>query len=373
MYPLMNATRVVLAVTNDLNGDQRLHRIASSLQAAGYEVEVVGRRKPDSRALPARPYRQHRLRLPVVRGPWFYLSYQVALLGYLLRRPGELITANDLDTLPACYLAARLRGRRLLYDSHEYFTEVPELVTRPRVRRVWLALEGWLFPRLRHIYTVNDSLARLYQARYGQAVQVVRNVPFPRPVPPPPGPRPILLYQGALNLGRGLELMIDAMAHLPGYTLWIVGQGDLDAELRTRAELAPWQDRIVFHGFVPPEELVALTPQAGLGLSLEADLGANYHYASPNKVYDYLQARLPVLVSDLPEMRAVVEQHGVGQVLPPDQRSPEALAERVRAMLEDAAAYHRYTQAADQAARVLHWEAERAHLLAMYADATRRG
>jgi len=361
-----SAPKLTLVVTNDLIGDQRLHRIASTLQASGYDVKVLGRQKPGSRALPERPYQQHRLRLPFVRGVAFYLSFNLALIWYLLRHPGDIITANDLDTLPGCFLAARLRGRRLVYDSHEYFTEVPELVGRPRVRWVWLTLERLLFPRLQTIYTVNGSLARLYRERYGKPVQVIRNVPFAREGSPKARATPIILYQGALNVGRGIELMIDAMAHLPKHTLWIVGSGDVEGALRTQAQLAPWRDRIVFHGFVPPEELAELTPQAGLGLSLEADLGANYHYASPNKVYDYLQARLPVLVSDLPEMRAVVEQHGVGGILPLDQRSPEALAERIRQIVDDPSAYARYSEAADQAARILNWEAEREALLAIY-------
>lgn len=363
-----SAPQLTLVVTNDLIGDQRLHRIASTLQASGYEVMVLGRQKPNSRPLPTRPYRQHRLRLPFGRGVAFYLSFNLALTWYLLRHPGQIITANDLDTLPGCFLAARLRGRRLVYDSHEYFTEVPELVGRPHIRRVWLTLERLLFPHLETIYTVNASLARLYHERYGKPVKVIRNLPFAREIAPKSQASPIILYQGALNLGRGIELMIDAMAHLPEYTLWIVGSGDVEDELRTQAQLAPWRDHIVFHGFVPPEELALLTAQAGLGLSLEADLGANYHYASPNKVYDYLQARIPVLVSDLPEMRAVVETYRVGGILPLDQRNPEALAEHIRQLMHDPARYASHSQAADRAARTLHWEAEREALLAIYGD-----
>jgi glycosyltransferase involved in cell wall biosynthesis len=366
----MKQPRVILAVTNDLNGDQRLHRIASTLDQAGYRVRVVGREKPESRPLPLRTYQQHRLRLPFVKGIGFYLSYNLALWWYLLRHPSEVITANDLDTLPGAYLAARWGRRTLVYDSHEYFTEVPELVSRPRIRQVWLTLERWLFPRLSTVYTVNHSLARIYEATYQLPVAVIRNVPFPRAGSPRQAPPRILLYQGALNLGRGLDLMIDAMAHLPGYTLWIVGSGDLAADLHTQADLAPWRDRIVFHGFMDPDALAQLTPQAGLGLSLEADLGANYHYASPNKVYDYVQARLPILVSDLPEMRAIVEQYQVGQVLPLDQRTPEALADRVRLMLEDPAAYAQWAAAAHEAAQTLNWEAERHRLIDLYAQAT---
>lgn len=358
--------RIIISVINDLSGDQRIHRIASSLQAAGHEVLVVGRQLPDSLPLPARPYRTHRLRLPVHRGKLFYLLFNLRLLLFLLREPADLLNANDLDTLLANTLAANLRRLRLVYDSHEYFTEVPELVHRPRTRAVWQWLERRLFRLPQAVYTVNGSIAHLYSEAYGRPVAVVRNLPFARPRPQQkPQPR-LLIYQGALNLGRGLELMIDAMAHLPDYTLWLVGRGDLDAELRERVQKAGLQQRVIFQGFKPLEALFPLTCQASLGLSLEENLGKNYFYASPNKLYDYIQARVPVLVSALPEMEALVRQYGVGGVLAAEERQPETLARRIRQLVESPEPYADLVEACDQAARELCWEQEQTHLLRIY-------
>jgi len=303
------------------------------------------------------------MRLVFQRGKAFYLEFTVRLFWALLVRRADLITANDLDTLLPCYLVSRLKGIPLLYDSHEYFTEVPELVHRPRTRAMWLWLERRLFPRLRWVITVNDSLARAYTARYGGPVEVIRNLPL-RQAPPPTGERPaMLLYQGALNLGRGIELMIDAMAFLPAYRLEIAGRGDVEEALRQRAQAMP---NVHFHGFVPPEALRDLTCQARLGFSLEEDLGANYRFASPNKVYDYIQAHTPVLVSDLPEMAALVRAHGVGDILPADARTPQELAQRVRALVEEPARYRAAVEACQEAAQQLNWEQERSRLLTLY-------
>ena len=363
-----SSQRVILAVINDLVGDQRIHRIATTLAEAGYSVTVVGRVLPGSLAISDRPYATHRFRLPVHSGKFFYLLFNLRLFWWLLFQPVDIITSNDLDTLLACYFAARLRRKRLVYDSHELFTEVPELIDRPATRRIWLKLEQWLVPKLRKAYTVNESLARIFSDKYGVSFAAIRNVPFARPEPSGLDlPGKVILYQGALNLGRGIELMIDAMKHLPGYELWIIGRGDVEATLRKQASALP-VGRVVFHGFMPLEQLHPFTAQASLGLSLEEDMGANYHFASPNKVYDYLQARIPVLVSDLPEMRAVVQTYRCGEILREAERNPEQLASRIRAILEKEDRWQNYREHARKAAAELTWEAERKKLLAVYRD-----
>lgn len=360
--------RIILTVINDLTGDQRIHRIASTLQGAGYQVTVVGRILPDSLPLENRSYQTHRMRLLFRKGKWFYLEYNIRLFFLLLIRPAEIVNANDLDTLLAAYLATRLKGTELVYDSHEYFTEVPELIHRKWTRSMWLRLERWLFPKLAKVYTVNGSIAAIYQEKYGVPVEVIRNLPFRRKKAKkgPPAEK-ILLYQGALNVGRGIELMIDVMHHLPNCRLWIIGKGDLDTQLRKRARQAQLIDRVTFLGFVPMEQLYEITVQAELGLSLEEDLGESYRYSSPNKVHDYIQAGVPVLISDLPEMRSLIETHAVGEILAGRDRSPERLAIRIQEMLESAENYRQWQKNCREAAKVLNWEAEQANLLRIYA------
>lgn len=360
--------RIILAVTNDLVGDQRLHRVCTTLHEAGHSVLLVGRELPQSVAV-QREYATHRMRLRNLRGKLFYAEYNLRLLLFLLRTPADALTANDLDTLPAMYLAARLKGCCLFYDSHEYFTEVPELIHRPATRRVWLWIEQRLFPRLKTVYTVNQSLADIYAQLYGVAVTAIRNVPFRREaVTATPSDTRILLYQGALNVGRGIELMIEAMAHLPEkYTLWIIGRGDIEDALRKHCEAQGLAHRVRFYGFIPLHELPPLTAQAALGFSLEEDLGLNYRYASPNKVYDYIQSGIPVLISDLPEMRLTIETYKVGELLTAAERTPAQLAQRVQAICENPAVHRRYAEACHVAAEALCWERESQRLLELYA------
>jgi glycosyltransferase involved in cell wall biosynthesis len=359
-------TRVHISVINDLTGDQRIHRIATTLSEAGFEVTVLGRQLPDSLPLSPRAYSTHRMRLRFRRGKLFYLFFNLRLFAYLLFRPLDILNANDLDTLLAIFLVAKLRGKRLIYDSHEYFTEVPELMDRPKTRAIWLRLEKWLFPRLQQAYTVNQDLAKIYAQKYGVKVQAIRNLPFRKPLSQPANQEPVLLYQGALNLGRGIELMMAAMEYLPDHVLWIVGKGDRGEALRKLWTACPWRDRIRFWGFVPMEKLPEITQKAKLGLSLEEDLGANYRYATPNKVFDYIQAGVPVLVSDLPAVRALVEKYGLGGILSGTQRTPKDLARHIQLIVEDAKRYESLQRACLKAAKTLCWEREREKLLQIY-------
>ncbi len=169
--------RAIVCVTNDLSTDNRVHRTCTVLRELGWEVLLVGRELPGSLPL-QRPYATLRMKLWFRKGALFYAEYNLRLFFLLLRRRADLVVANDLDTLLAAHLATRRTKAELVYDSHEFFTEVPELQGRA-VRRVWLAIERWIFPKLRYVITVNDSIARAYRQRYGNVLSVVRNIPMP--------------------------------------------------------------------------------------------------------------------------------------------------------------------------------------------------
>ena len=354
--------RIVISVTNDLSMDQRVDRTARSLREWGWDVVLVGRRKRDSKTLPPREYKTKRLHLLFEKGKFFYLEFNFRLFWWLLFQRADVLWANDMDTLLPNFWVSRMRRKRLLYDSHEYWTEVPELIDRPGTRKVWLWLERRLFPKVHAAATVNKSIAEIYGDLYGMPVHVIRNVPL-RKTPPPTRSRPgnILIYQGALNVGRGLELMIDAMSYLPDCKLWLVGGGPLEAALAERVASQGLAERVKMWGWTHYTELAGITPQASLGMSLEEDRGKSYHLALPNKLFDYIQAGLPVLVADLPEMRRVAESHGVGEVLKEEERTPEQLAARIQRMLQGNS-WTGYHEASLRSADELCWEREQDRL-----------
>lgn len=350
---------VILSVINDISTDQRIHRIASTLTDWGFDVLVVGRKLPNSLPLPSQPYRTHRLRCFWHKGKLFYLEFTFRLFFFLLFQRANVYTANDLDTLLPNLLISSLKKKRLIYDAHELFTEVPELIHRPISRKIWLTLERCLMPHVDNFMTVNEGLAEVYQERYAKKAVIIRNVPFYKQVNVQSHKQPILIYQGALNVGRGIELMIETMTLLPEYQLWIIGDGDITNDLHQLARKRKITERLRFFGKLPFAELHALTTQARIGFSLEEDLGANYRLATPNKIYDYIQAEVPVIVSDLPLMKQIIQKWQVGHVL--IERSPEKLAELVLKTVNDD-----WSMALRQAKKELCWEKEREKLKVFY-------
>ena len=257
-----------------------MQRICGSLAAAGYQVRLVGWQRPASPPLVPQPYQQHRLGGWFQKGKLFYAEYNLRLFCYLLGQKAAAWCAADLDTALPVWLRARLGGQPFVYDAHELFTEVPEVVARPAVQRVWRWVEGFVVPRARLAYTVGPALARVFGQRYGRPFAVVRNVSRLRPDDARPGTLPsggYLLYQGALNVGRGLENLLEAMPQVAG-RLVICGEGDLSAALRERAAqlglLASGQ--VEFRGFVLPEAL-----RTGFAKDILQDqISAQHPYAS---------------------------------------------------------------------------------------------
>ena len=364
--------RVIIAVTNDLSGDQRVHKVAMSLINFGYQPILVGRALPDSRPL-QRPYPCRRFRLLFRKGPLFYAEYTIRLFLYLMFSHAGWFLANDLDTLPAVYSAGRLRKRRIVYDSHEYFTEVPELVGRDKTKRIWERIERRLFPRLKLVYTVNSSIAAIYSKKYGVDVKVVRNLPsvtgrveVAGRLPAGFEGLPYMIYQGALNIGRGLEELIAAVNLLPDCRLLLAGDGDKKPDLERLVSELGLGDRVRFTGRMPFEQLAWYTRRAVLGISLEQDLGLNYHFALPNKLFDYMTAGIPVLASDLPEIRSVVEEVGFGMVI--NRFDPGFLSDTIAEILADSARLKQWSEAAIAAAPGYVWEREEEVLREIFAD-----
>jgi glycosyltransferase involved in cell wall biosynthesis len=166
----------------------------------------------------------------------------------------------------------------------------------------------------------------------------------------------IILYQGAVNVGRGLEQAILAMHYVENAKLFIAGGGDIKTKLENLVLNENLKIKVEFTGRLPLEELAKLTPQADLGLSIEEDLGLNYRFALPNKLFDYIQAQVPVLITNLPEMTAIVNQYKIGEIT--ESLEPRHLAEKINDALNNQEKRKVWKSNLPLAARELTWENE---------------
>lgn len=355
-------------MSTDLVTDQRVHKVSMSLQQMGFFPLLIGRRLRGSLPMDARTYPFRRFFLLFETGPLFYAEYNIRLFFYLLFAKTDLIVSNDLDTLAACYMASALRRKPLVYDSHEFFTGVPEIQNRPFVKKTWLWIEKMIFSRLKTIFTVNQSIAGLYHELYGKTIHVLRNIPFTpdfdnfisrSELGLPDGKHLVMLQGSGINVDRGAEELV--MAFEPQYgiedaVLVIAGSGDVIPKLKNFVNEKGMNDRVLFFSRMPYSKLLQYTRHASLGATLDKDTNVNYRFSLPNKIFDYIHCEVPVLASDLPEIKRIVQQYEVGVIVPDHQ--PSSIAGCIKNLLANPQELNRMKSNARIAAQELNWENE---------------
>ena len=356
--------KIIVTVTNDLTSDQRVHKVCRTLHNAGYDVFLIGRKLSNSKPL-NRSYRTKRISLLFNKGVLFYAEFNLRLFFVLLFYKKDVLLANDLDTLLPNYFISKLQIKKLVYDSHELFSEIPELVNKPFTKKVWRSLERLVLPNLKNTYTVSNSIADYYDKKYQTKFKVIRNLPLMiRTISRgnfsfDHKEEKIILYQGAINIGRGLELIINTMPFISNCILVIIGNGDIIKNLKSYVKNINLVKKVRFLESLTPNELQKITPLANIGISIEEDLGLNYRFSLPNKIFDYINAEVPILVSNLPEMRKIIDTHKVGEIV--KERSPQKLALQIKELLKKD-----YSEELKKAKKELIWENQEEELLAIF-------
>ena len=362
--------KIILTVTNDLTYDQRMQRICGSLSSAGYEIELVGRGRYFSIPLSTEPYRQTRLECIFNKGKLFYLEYNLRLLFYLTFSNFEAACAIDLDTIVPVFIIGKLKGAKLIYDAHEYFTEVPEVVNRPVVKKIWEWVERVFVPKFDLAYTVSGGLAELFSKKYGKQFHVIMNVPLlsHSPLITRHSPLTTLLYQGTLNEGRGLEHLIESMKDIDA-KLQLAGEGDLSDQLRELVKKLNLESKVEFLGYVKPNELKKITAQSTIGINLLENKGLSYYYSLSNKFFDYIHASVPQVCIAFPEYERINGEYKVA-VLAKDCSASE-IKKTISRLINDADLYEQLRKNCKLCSRTLNWQQEETKLVSFYNDLLR--
>jgi glycosyltransferase involved in cell wall biosynthesis len=360
--------KIYFTVTNDLTYDQRMNRICTSLAENGYAVTLAGRKLNSSVPLTEKKYKQKRIRCWFNTGKLFYGEYNIRLFFFLLFKKMDAVCAIDLDTILPCLYISRLKKIPRIYDAHELFTELPEVISRPGILKLWTKIEKKAVPQFKWGYTVSESIAEEFYRRYGAHFETIRNIPFLKKLNTT---KPhdyaynekFILYQGAVNEARGFEYLIPAMQWVNS-RLIICGDGNFMKQLKKLITDYKLQDKIELKGMLPPEQLWIISQQATVGIALAEKEGLNQYLALPNKFLDYIHAALPQVTMNYPEYQKINNEFEVAVLI--DNLDPKRIAEAINNLLTDTVLYKKLKENCLSAREKLNWQQEEKKLLAFY-------
>lgn len=365
---IMNRKKILTSAFSNLYTDQRIEKVCKTLHDNGYEIELIGNNWGGAEKM-ERPYAFSRISLASKTLKTAYFEFNWKLYHELRRKATQntILYANDLDALLPNYLISKKYKIPLVFDSHEIFSEMPA-VQGKMSQKLWRYLQNKIVPTLEFMITASGSYGKWFQKKYGIQPVIVQNAPrkIDFDIEISENQPKILLYQGAINPFRGIDKAILAMHHLENVIFKIAGDGPRKKEYEDLVIKENLQHKVEFLGKLLPEDLRKITITADLGMSIEENGGESYFYSLPNKVLDCIQARVPLIMANLPEMTNIKNQFDVGEII--ENHQPETIASAIQKVLNKGR--KNYQSELEKAANILCWENEEVKLLEVFAKAT---
>ncbi len=355
--------KIFFTVTNDLNFDQRMIRICTSLSNAGYEVVLVGRKLNNSLPLSKKLFSQKRIYCFAKKGKLFYIEYNIRLFIYLLFFKMDCICAIDLDTIVPCFFISKIKKIKRIYDAHELFCEMKEISTRKNIYAFWKIIEKYTVPKFPLGYTVNKPIADEFEKMYHVRYEIIRNISLLRNIIPKLSTEKFILYQGAVNEGRCFEMLIPAMKQV-NCKLIICGEGNFMNQAKQLVKENALDDKVIFRGKILPEELINITSQAYIGITLFDDEGMSNYYSLANRFFDYLHAGIPQLCNDYPVYKEINEAYPFALLT--KDISSENIAGKLNQLLTDDILYKSLQENCIKAREIYNWQLEEKKLIEFY-------
>ena len=355
--------RIYFIVTNDLSYDQRMIRIATTLTQAGYNIKLVGRKLKNSISLLNQPFQQKRISCFFNKGKLFYAEFNLRVFFYLLFKKMDCICAIDLDTILPCYLISKIKKVTRVYDAHELFCEMKEIISRPIIYKAWKRIEKYTVPKFMRGYTVNKFISDEFEKMYRVKYEVIRNVTLKKDILIPDKKEKYILYQGAVNEGRSFETIIPAIKFVNA-PLIVCGDGNFINEAKKLVAENNLKDKIIFKGYFPPDELQSYTLNAWVGINLVDNKGLNNYYSLANRFFDYMHAGVPQLCIDFPAYLEINDQFEIAVLI--SDLTPENIGRQINILLEEESLYKRLQQNCMRAREIFNWQNEEKKLISFY-------
>ena len=384
---------VCMVVYSSFVNDARIIREAKTLVKSGYVVSVFALHQEGlAKNEEMHGFEVNRISLTFRKLPEYnifqilkYFEFVVRCYFRTRKRNISICHCHNLEALLIGYLIVKSSRCKLIYDSHELWGD-PQYIffTRPSypkfVFSIQKRLEHFIMRRAHAIITVSDSIGE-FIARENKVEKpyVIRNVhnlvnvrklnKIREKIGMIDDKRKIILYQGELRRGRGLENLIVSMRRVDHAVLVMLGDGAIKKELEELATRQMIEDRTFFMNEVSSEEVLSYTCSADVGIMPVEKVSLSYYYCLPNKLFEYLMAELPVAVSNFPEMARIVKKHKVGEVF--DPAKPQDISRAINSLLNNEDRYQGCRSNTKKVNQIYNWENEEKKLLELYKDLLR--
>jgi glycosyltransferase involved in cell wall biosynthesis len=334
--------KIAYFILNSFEFDTRARLEVETLSKLGYDIDLIVTVGAEAdEYLGHKFHRIKQYRWPSSKIRFLQYNFFAAEIGAKLK--ADIYHAVDADVLTAAHRAAVKTGGKLIYEARELYTELEPIKGRKTVKAIWEAVEKKYIGKADYVYTINHSIADELSKRYGiTKPDVIRNVAkLPEKLDPVnlhekyniPESFKIIIYQGVIRSGQGLMYSLDIVKNIENAVLIMLGSGHLEDSLKEKIALLDLENKVILPGRVPPEVLLNYTAGADVGLLLMEDVALNNKLALPQKVFQYLVAGIPQIVSPMPEIAGFVKSENTGLVVPLDDS--QKAAELIKELLYD--------------------------------------
>ncbi len=365
--------KVAYFILNNFEYDSRARLEVETIGGLGYDIDLIVTEGGDSDNFMGYPF----YRIPQYNWPSRkirFIQYNIAAARIGAKLKADIYHAVDLDVLAAAYLASRKAGGKLIYEARELYTELEPLWGRPTIKKVWETLERKIIGKADTVFTINESISTELSRRYGiDRPEFIRNVARTpsnlKPVDlrakyPISSKSRIIVYQGVLRDGQGLLYQLEILRYLSDIVLVCFGSGPIEERIQERIVELGIENKVILAGSVPPDDLLNYTAGADAGILLMEGKALNNRLALPQKLFQYLSAGIPQIVSKMPEISGFVLKEDTGIAV--EMEDPERDAEAISKFFNDQIAYGRARRNCVESGARNNWETESEKLVKLY-------
>lgn len=361
--------KVCIAFLGNAFLDTRIINLTNSLKEDGYIVSVISfdwfSKKKYTNDEGIKVFKINKGKF----SPIFYLNFVLILLRELLKKRADIYIAEDIYTLPLVSIIGRTRKARVVFNSREIYSHIGGLSGRPFIQKLISAIEKVFIKRVDLVLTTGEMDSNFIEKKHNIGnTLVIRNLPvYRKPIAPIdfrkkhnlPNDQIILLYQGVILKGRGIGRVIRVMKNLPQTVFIVLGEGEYKESYIKLAQEYGVEDRIYFEGAYPQSELINYTAGGDIGICIIENISLSYYHALPNKLFEYIMAGLPVISSNLPQMKKIIDDYQVGEIV--DIEKGELIEVKIKQLIENPKLFSEYKSNCETAAQKLNWQEEYAN------------